>query len=175
MTLIQYGKSASILKESEKQQAYMSFVKDHEGIIYKVIGLYADAPHQKKDMYQEILLQGWCSFDNFRRESSFATWLYKVSFNTVMNLRRKESRHRQIENSVNEQNEDSFNNSHSELLYLIIRSLNEVDRMLVTLHLDGYKNKEIAEITGMTLNNTTVKLHRLKTKVIEKFKKLDNE
>lgn len=38
-----------------------------------------------------------------------------------------------------------------EILYLIVKKLGEVDRMLMTLHLDAYKNQEIAEITGMSM------------------------
>jgi RNA polymerase sigma-70 factor (ECF subfamily) len=47
--------------------------------------------------------------------------------------------------------------------------LNEIDRMIVTLHLDGYDNEEIAEITGITKNNTAVKLHRIKETLTKKL------
>ena len=58
----------------------------------------------------------------------------------------------------------------SESLYLAIRELNELDRMIITLHLDGYENEEIAEITGLTKNNIAVKLHRIKDGLIQKLK-----
>ncbi len=58
----------------------------------------------------------------------------------------------------------------SESLYHAIRELNELDRMIITLHLDGYENEEIAEITGLTKNNVAVKLHRIKEALIQKLK-----
>jgi RNA polymerase sigma-70 factor (ECF subfamily) len=59
----------------------------------------------------------------------------------------------------------------TEMLYQAIFELNEIDRMIITLHLDGYENEEIAEITGLTKNNVAVKLHRSKSVVIEKIKR----
>jgi RNA polymerase sigma-70 factor (ECF subfamily) len=47
-------------------------------------------------------------------------------------------------------------------LYTAIRQLPETDRALITLHLDGYSNPEIAELIGISTNNTGVKLHRIK-------------
>jgi RNA polymerase sigma-70 factor (ECF subfamily) len=44
--------------------------------------------------------------------------------------------------------------------------------MIVTLHLDGYENEEIAEISGLTKNNTAVKLHRIKETLTKKLKAL---
>jgi RNA polymerase sigma-70 factor (ECF subfamily) len=46
--------------------------------------------------------------------------------------------------------------------------------MIMTLHLEGYKNGEIAEITGLRTNHVNVKLHRLKNQIIEKLKKEEN-
>jgi len=54
----------------------------------------------------------------------------------------------------------------------LIRQLDEVDRTIMTLHLDSYKNKEIAEILGMNVNHVNVKIHRLKNQIIESYKKV---
>ena len=58
----------------------------------------------------------------------------------------------------------------SEALYLAIRELGEIDRMVITLHLDGYENDEIADITGFTKNHVAVKLHRVKESIMKKLK-----
>ena len=66
--------------------------------------------------------------------------------------------------------EERNQSEETEALYIAIRELNEIDRMIVTLHLDGYENKEIAEISGLTKNNTDVKLHRKKETLTIKLK-----
>jgi RNA polymerase sigma-70 factor (ECF subfamily) len=48
---------------------------------------------------------------------------------------------------------------------MAIRKLNETDRAIITLHLDGFGNNEISEIIGITLNHVAVKLHRIKTQL----------
>jgi RNA polymerase sigma-70 factor, ECF subfamily len=53
---------------------------------------------------------------------------------------------------------------------MAIRSLSEIDRMIITLHLDGYDNEEIAEISGLTKNNIAVKLHRIREALTKKVK-----
>jgi RNA polymerase sigma-70 factor (ECF subfamily) len=67
---------------------------------------------------------------------------------------------------------DKIPSEETEALYIAIRELNEIDRMIVTLHLDGYENEEIAEISGLTKNNTAVKLHRIKETLTKKLKDL---
>jgi RNA polymerase sigma-70 factor (ECF subfamily) len=58
----------------------------------------------------------------------------------------------------------------SEALYVAIRQLNEIDRMIISLHLDGYENEEIGDIAGLTKNHVAVKLHRIKDLLIKTLK-----
>jgi RNA polymerase sigma-70 factor (ECF subfamily) len=157
----------------ERQAEYVQLVQMHAGIIHKVINLYVDNLEERKDLYQEVLLQAWKSFQTFKGESSFSTWLYKVCLNTVLSYRKRETKLRQIMKEVDipEQPPDKSN---AELLYYLVRQLNDVDRMLMSLHLDGYKNVEIAEITGMNQNHVNVKIYRLKDQIIQQFKKEAN-
>jgi RNA polymerase sigma-70 factor (ECF subfamily) len=46
--------------------------------------------------------------------------------------------------------------------------------MIITLHLDGYENEEIADISGLTKNNVAVRLHRAKESVTKKIKGLES-
>lgn len=153
---------------------FTELIQQHSGIIHKVIGLYVDPEEDKKDLYQEILLQGWKSFGNFQGNSSFSTWLYKVSLNTVLAFNRKQMNSESLENAP-EMASATEKRENYEVLYHIIRSLDEIDKMLITLHLDGYKNIEIAEITGMKQNHINVKIHRIKNKIIKKFKEVSHE
>jgi len=155
------------------QQKYVELIQAHEGIIHKLIGLYVDNEEDRKDLKQEIMLQAWHSFKNFKGQSKFSTWLYKVSLNTVLNFRKKEAKKAQLENDSLNKTTDSNKDDH-EVLYSLIKQMNEIDKMLMTLHFEGYKNIEIADITGMTQNHINVKLHRLKQQLIEQFKALQN-
>lgn len=157
-----------------QQQEFLDQIQAHSGIIHKVIGLYVDVPEDRQDLYQEILLQAWKSYPKFRKESRFSTWLYRVALNTVLTFQRK--RQNKLEENREELPQtstkiDEHKQEASDMLYIEIKRLNEIDRMIITLHLDGYKNAEISEITGLKVNHVNVKLHRVKQHIIENLKK----
>ncbi|QLH32904.1 MAG: sigma-70 family RNA polymerase sigma factor [Cyclobacteriaceae bacterium] len=154
---------------SEKE--FVALVNENRGIIYKVIRLYIYQEEDIRDLYQEIVFQAWKSYPRFDGRSKFSTWLYRVGLNTVLTFKRRPVvvvPHEDL-TSLNVA-QTKTNTDESEALYTAIRQLPEVDRMIISLHLDGYENEEIAEITGLTKNNTAVKLHRIKDILIKKLK-----
>ena len=144
---------------------FLEQVKQNQGIIYKLVGLYASDEEEKKDLYQEVLLQAWKGWPSFRQESKFSTWLYRVCLNTIFTRNRKKQP-LDYKDSLEEispvvqsstiQQEDAVH------LRQAIRKLSETDRALISLHLDGYDNGEIAELLGISNNHVAVKLHRIK-------------
>jgi RNA polymerase sigma factor (sigma-70 family) len=72
---------------SEKE--FLSQLKEHQNIIYKLVHLYATSEEDKKDLYQEILFQAWKTYSSFRGEAKFSTWLYRLSLNTIFTIQRK--------------------------------------------------------------------------------------
>jgi RNA polymerase sigma-70 factor, ECF subfamily len=146
-------------------------IDQNKGIIYKVIRLYVHHEDDEKDLFQEILFQAWKSYPRFQGQSKFSTWLYRVGLNTVLTFKRRiklVEPHEDL-SRFNVASTDGNRSDESEALYTAIRMLNEIDRMIVTLHLDGYDNEEIADITGITRNNTAVKLHRIKETLTKKL------
>lgn len=67
---------------------------------------------------------------------------------------------------------DSTNHKKEEIerLRRAIRSLPETDRALISMHLDGYENSEIADVLGITVNHVAVKLHRCKQQLANLLK-----
>ena len=154
---------------SEKE--FVTRITENRGIIYKVIRLYVNQEEDTRDLYQEIVFQAWKSYPRFDGRSKFSTWLYRVGLNTVLTFKRRPVvvvPHEDL--STLPIPHSKSNADESEALYLAIRQLPEIDRMIITLHLDGYENEEIADITGLTKNNTAVKLHRIKDILIKKLK-----
>ncbi len=159
---------------TSSENEFVRLIQQHSGIIYKIINLYVDDEEDKRDLHQEILLQAWKSYERFKGNSSFATWLYKVSLNTVLTFNKKVKKYSELQvNDTATVENTTDKKEQSALLYYLVRQLNEVDRMIMTLHLEGYKNLEIADITGLKVNHINVKLHRLKNQIIEQLKKND--
>ena len=58
-------------------------------------------------------------------------------------------------------------------LYAEIKKLNEIDRSLTLLLLDGYSYKEMAEMMGISESNIGVKIHRIKKQLVNNSKQYE--
>ena len=147
---------------SEKE--FLEQVKQNQGIIYKLVSLYAADAEEKKDLYQEILLQAWKSYNQFRNEAKFSTWLYRVSLNTILTQKRKTQVIDYAESleSFTELYHTGTAQFQTGSIQQAIRMLPETDRAIISMHLDGYENAEIAATIGISNNHVAVKLHCIK-------------
>jgi len=156
---------------SESQ--FLEQVRLNQGIIYKLVGLYANDDEEKKDLYQEVLLQVWKAWPAFRNDSKFSTWLYRICLNTIFTQQRKKQRV-DYKDSLEEISPSIQNNSiqleDAKRLRLAIRQLSESDRAIISMHLDGYEHAEIADMLGISGNHVAVKLHRIKQQLANLLK-----
>jgi RNA polymerase sigma factor (sigma-70 family) len=147
------------------QQEFLQQVSSNQGIIYKLVGLYAGDAEEKKDLYQEILLQAWKAWPSFRGDAKFSTWLYRLCLNTIFTQKRKLSNieYRESLETVSPTVKNlSETSQDAQRLHKAIRQLAETDRAIISMHLDGYDNAEVADILGISSNHVAVKLHRIK-------------
>lgn len=155
------------------EQEFLSQIKEHQNIIYKLVHIYATTEEDKKDLYQEIVLQAWKSYSAFRGEAKFSTWLYRLCLNTILTIRRKTNR---IEYTDTAKFESDYvtTSASDELdrLYKAIRTLPETERAIISLNLDGYDNKEVGELLGITANLVGVKLYRIKQQLATLLKNI---
>jgi RNA polymerase sigma-70 factor (ECF subfamily) len=145
------------------EKVFLSQLKDHQHIIYKLVHLYANSAEDKKDIYQEIVLQAWKTYPSFRGDARFSTWLYRLSLNTIFTIKRNKGKVYYTDTASFEEGLSSTTDwDDKERLYQAIRTLPETERAIISLHLDGYDNQEISEMLGITPNLAAVKLHRSK-------------
>ncbi|MFA7089407.1 MAG: RNA polymerase sigma factor [Bacteroidales bacterium] len=153
-----------------REEGFLSVINQHRRIIHKIVVLYTDNDCDKEDLFQEIIFQCWRSYPSFRNESKVSTWIYKVSLNTALVFRKKNRKKAtpQTEEAISQQYADQLSvapvneNLLQSALITAIKSFGKTDRMIITLHLDGYGNTEIAHMMGISVGNTAVKLHRIK-------------
>lgn len=153
------------------QSELLSLINANQLIIYKLVHLYARVEEDKKDMYQEILLQAFKTYPAFRAESKFSTWLYRLCLNTIFSMLRKNDKMDYGDISRYEDMVVTDNRSDDkERLYRAIYTLPETQKAIVSMHLDGFDNKEIAEFMGTSPNLVGVKLHRAKQQLANLLK-----
>lgn len=153
------------------EEEFIKLIQENSGIIHKVVRLFLSNKEDQKDAVQEILYQCWRAYPGFRFESKFSTWLYKICLNTMIIMKRK--KRIQIVDSV--MIKDNIRHSSDSVedidnLYQCIEKLEDKDKMIINLQLEGYKIDEIAEITGISKSNVSVKIHRIKKNLGKELK-----
>ena len=77
-------------------EAFRLLVLAHSGLVYRV-ALRILGPQDAQDASQEAWVRVWRNIDKFRGDSAFTTWLYRITVNTCLSVRRRESRRAQRE------------------------------------------------------------------------------
>ena len=163
------------MKDSEQQQIFKEWIKQHKGLFFKFIRAYAFSPQDQEDLFQEIAIQVWKSVPQFRGDSEVTTWLYRITINTAIAWARKERKRQDGKTSLNGithfLKETNQKDSRLDWLYEEIARLNEIDRTITLLLLDGFSYKEMSAMTGISESNVGVKINRIKKKLISQSKK----
>lgn len=158
---------------SEKE--FIKAIQDNQQIIVKVSNLYMDNPIDREDLFQEILFNAWKGNKNYKGQSKFSTWLYKVALNTSITFFKKDKRKSSVFFNeipgIEPQDPPDHLNEQSVAMNKAINELSEIDKALVMLYLEEYDYQEIADIMGISANNVAVKMNRIKAKLKENSKK----
>lgn len=149
---------------------FLDTIKENEGIIYKLVKIYAENDHDQQDLYQDIMYQLWKSYNTFQGNSKISTWIYRVALNTSLAHLKLKKKHsgkisiRDIELQIEYKTDAGIEDKVAEM-YRQIRTLNEIDKAIIFLFLEGKNYEEIAAITGFTTSNIGTRLNRIKQKL----------
>jgi RNA polymerase sigma-70 factor (ECF subfamily) len=154
---------------------YTNSIVPYSGIIIKICRAYTNSQEDFEDYYQEVCLQIWRSKDQFRGDSKWSTWIYRLSLNICLTMIKKKKNNRQHKVSDytipdNTEDNHAFSDESLNLLYDAIKQLSEIDRAVILLYLEERPYKEIGEIIGTSANNIAVRITRIK----ERLKKILN-
>jgi len=156
------------MEVSDQSRIFDQWLSQHKGLLFKVVHAYAFASHDREDLFQEIATQVWNSIPRFRSESAVTTWLYRVALNSALAWSRKERRHRDHAEALDDgervlRETPRVEDRRLGWLYDQISQFDHVDRSLTLLLLDGYSYREMAETLGISESYVGVKINRIKT------------
>ena len=159
------------MKRTQKEYtAFVDLIYEHQAVLHRVCSVYESLPEDREDLHQEILMQSWRSFASFNGQSKFSTWLYRVALNTALSRRRKAPGRREVASPTGTSvdvavDERSDSDADVEMLYQCIQELSTLNRAIVLLYLEQRTYEEIAEITGLSRTNISVRLVRIKAEL----------
>jgi RNA polymerase sigma-70 factor, ECF subfamily len=160
--------------------AFEFLYRVHSRRVYRLCLRMVKNPATAEDLTQEAFLQLFRKIHTFRGESSFSSWLYRLTFNVVlMKLRKK--RHTEI--SIDEPADPSgeYSKPLRELggpdrrisgmldhvnLGKAIDQLADGYREVFILHdVEGYEHREIAKILGFSIGNSKSQLFKARLRL----------
>jgi len=166
------------MERKRNRKEFVDMIENNKGIIHKICLMYTSINEDKEDLYQEICMQLWRSYGNYKGESKFSTWLYRVALNTAISSIRNKKKiieTVQLESEMHYHVKDIDKSQSTKNLFKAVSMLNKIDRSIILLWLEKKKYNEICEITGLSRSAVSVRLVRIKNKLKIIIKKLENE
>jgi len=167
--------------------AFNDLVRKYEkqvyNFAYRLTGNYDDA----NDVAQDAFLRVFNAIGTFRGDSSFSTWLFRITTNVFLDERKKAKAHPQTsldeylelgESSVARQIEDPSptpeavleESERAQILSKAVDDLPEYQRAMVTLYHTQQKSyEEIAEIMDLPIGTVKSRLNRARLALKEKL------
>jgi RNA polymerase sigma-70 factor (ECF subfamily) len=159
------------MTDYRQKDQFLDILEKNIGIIIKIARAYSKTVSDKEDLINDITLELWKSFGRFKGDSKISTWIYRIALNTSMNYKRKREKDKlffmddlkQVENLswLIEQSESSL----SEILYQCIDELNQLNKAIILLYLDGNSHEQISDITGVSKTNVGTRINRIKEQI----------
>jgi RNA polymerase sigma-70 factor (ECF subfamily) len=137
------------------------------------------------DVVHEVFLVAQRRLADFRGDARITTWLYAITVRVVQDRRRKERWRRWLPGAGRTgghralaelpaqgpgPHEQVESRRAAELVYRILDRLAEKDRsLLILFEIEGLTGEEIAAVTGCSLANVWVKLHRARGRFLKAY------
>lgn len=167
-------------REKDKRLAFNAMLLRNKALIWHICSDYSLGKAWKvEDCMQEVIVSLWRYFDTFKGKSSERTWIYRVATNTMLMLRRKDSKSPLMERIDNQKEIDNLSyegqdENYQQLLQLI-DELPEENGIIIRAHLDGFSYQEIASMTNLTEGAVAMRIVRTKKQLKEMFDKENNK
>ncbi len=131
------------------------------GVVLRLVG-YDQA--RAEDIVQEAFVQAWRKLADFRQQSAFGTWLYRLAVNcALMNLRagKSDPLRKAAELLPEEDGRTPFCPAERAALETAIAALPTRARAVLVLHdVEGWRHQDISAELDMAVGTSKAQLHR---------------
>ncbi|MCD4677085.1 MAG: RNA polymerase sigma factor [Desulfobacula sp.] len=156
--------------------AFSFIVKRYKDMVYTVVYRIIRNNEDAEEIAQDVFLKAYQNLKQFREKSRFSTWLYRIAYNmAISKLRKRKVQTIDINAYGNEfvENENIpglddriSEKRQKEIIKTILEELPPEESTLITLYYNDNRNtEEISKITGLSISNVKVKLHRIRKKI----------
>jgi RNA polymerase sigma factor (sigma-70 family) len=171
---------------SGKINAFSNIVDRHKNRAYNLAFRICGNHEEAEEITQDSFLKAYRSLSGFKMKSSFATWLYRIVYNTaVSHVRSRKIRILSLEDfpadaadflSAGTSEEEADRDYRNSLVNFALQKITEEERGLISLYYyDEMSTDEISDVTGISRSNIKVKLFRARQKMLEIIEKVEKK
>ena len=170
--------NSELVKKSQlgDKSAFEELVKRHQELVFSLSFKLTGNRELANDVAQEAFIRAWKAIGKFRGDSTFGTWIYRITVNTAWTLRKKAKKHYSlnIEDTqepvvVDEKKDPELVAINSDLSLVLRKALNQIpleQRIIVELkNIECRSHKEIADYLDISVTAAKVRLHRAHQKL----------
>ena len=151
-----------------KEREFAQIVLENKRRIYTVCYMFSKDADEVNDLFQEILVNLWKGLQSSEGDKFISTWVWRVSLNTCINYSKKQKRALEkvpLDVNINLFEDMDDDSMQIRQLYDRINKLGYIDRSIILMWLENLSYDEIGSILGITANNVSVKLVRIREKL----------
>jgi RNA polymerase sigma-70 factor (ECF subfamily) len=167
---------------SGRPEAFEELVCSYEAQVRRILGQLNVSPGDAEDLTQEVFLRIFRNLQRFRGQSSFYTWLYRITINVFFDHNKKRKRAdvrlARLQNEIgdasnlNQPSGDPYSACYDAMtvegLNQAIAALPAPFREVVAMReVDQLSYEEIAHATGISIGTVRSRLSRARTKLKE--------
>jgi RNA polymerase sigma-70 factor, ECF subfamily len=167
--------------------AFGTLVLRYQDRLFSSLVYLTGSEEDARDVTQEAFVKAFVQLANFRRESAFYTWLYRIAFNTAHDrFRRKrpdvsldaiqEGQGCEPLSDCPSPSDEASRIEENRLVRQAIDKLDEPFRSVLILRdLDGQSYDDIAEILDIPIGTLRSRLHRARARLCDQLRPLLKE
>ena len=160
-------------------KAFAQLVDRHQSYVFTLVVRMIKVKEESEEVAQDVFIKAYRSLKDFKGDSKFSTWLYRIAYRAALDHIRKNKKRQKTYELLEEITESNVNLvdtpfesiqkvERKEHVKKCIAQLSESDAAVVTLfYFEELSIKEIGMITQLTEDNIKVKLHRSRKKLFE--------
>lgn len=150
----------------EEEKLFKARFEEHKDQIFRLcLGYFSQDRALAEDALQDAFIQAWVHRKQFREDSSWQTWIYRIAINTCLLKIKKEKKEAQkAEESASQPKSDYDPETDRQIqrMHSCIDQLSPQNRMLILMVLEGLPYTTIEDTLGLSPENLRVKIHRIK-------------
>jgi RNA polymerase sigma-70 factor, ECF subfamily len=165
------------------REAFESLYQENQRRVFSVaLNFFGGRRELAEDVTQQVFLKIFNKITNFRAESEFTTWLYRITVNACLDEQRKTRRFFSIDNFFGEflvrktQDEKFEQREVSDEVQKAIGELKPKFRLPILLkYSEGLSYEEIAKVLDCSIGTISSRLNRGHKMLAQKLKHLKKE